>query len=85
MILVSMITGCSTPTNKELASQENHTYVIKIGHAAAKEHFAQSSFEKFNELSHESPSSRNEVSREGMNGFFILYIMNLKTKRQEKL
>ena len=50
MILVLIITGCSTPTNKEVAGQENHTYVIKIGHAAAKEHFAQSSFEKFKEL-----------------------------------
>ena len=38
-------------------------------------------FAEFNELSQKSPSSRNEVSREGMNGFFILYIMNLKTKK----
>ena len=50
MILVLIITGCSTPTNKEVEGQENQTYVIKIGHAAAKEHFAQSSFEKFKEL-----------------------------------
>ena len=35
----------------------------------------------FNELSQKSPSSRNEVSREGMNGFFIFYITNLKTKK----
>ena len=50
MILVMIITGCSTPTNKEVAGQKDQTYVIKIGHAAAKEHFAQSSFEKFKEL-----------------------------------
>lgn len=84
MILVLIITGCSKPTNKEVAGQENQSYVIKIGHAAAKEHFVQGSFEKFNELSQKSPSSRNEVSREGMNGFFILYIMNLKNKKKEK-
>jgi TRAP-type C4-dicarboxylate transport system substrate-binding protein len=50
MILVMMITGCSTPTNNKVEGQEDQTYVIKIGHAAAKEHFAQSSFEKFKEL-----------------------------------
>ena len=50
MILVLMITGCSTPTNNNVEGQEDKTHVIKIGHAAAKEHFAQSSFEKFKEL-----------------------------------
>lgn len=50
MIFVIVVTGCSAPTNKEVAEQENQTYVIKMGHAAAKEHFAQSTFEKFKEL-----------------------------------
>ena len=45
-----MITGCSTPTNNNVEGQKDQTHVIKIGHAAAKEHFAQSSFEKFKEL-----------------------------------
>ena len=34
----------------------------------------------FNELIQKSASSRNEVSF-GMNGFFIFYITNLKTKK----
>lgn len=50
-LLVVLLTACSNTSKEEPAKdQEANGYVIKIGHAAAKEHFAQNSFEKFKEL-----------------------------------
>ena len=48
-LLVVLLTACSSTSEKE-QEQEQNRYIIKIGHAAAKEHFAQNSFEKFKEL-----------------------------------
>jgi tripartite ATP-independent transporter DctP family solute receptor len=50
-MLVVVLAACSekTPT-EEAGASKNETYVIKVGHSAAKEHFAQDSFEKFKEL-----------------------------------
>ena len=46
-----VLAACSKPTSKEEArTNEEKTYVIKAGHAASKDHFAQKSFEKFKEL-----------------------------------
>ena len=51
LMLVVVLVACSDKTSKEKASvSENDTYVIKVGHAAAEEHFGQKSFEKFKEL-----------------------------------
>ncbi len=51
LMLVIVLAACSetTPTEEATVSEKD-TYVIKVGHSAAKEHFAQDSFEKFKEL-----------------------------------
>ena len=51
LLIVSIIlAACSNSTTTEQSNNEEKTYVIKAGHAASKEHFAQKSFEKFKEL-----------------------------------
>ena len=60
LMLVVVLTACSETTPTEEASVgEKDTYVIKVGHAAAKEHFAQNSFEKFKELVEEKSNGQN--------------------------
>ena len=62
LMLVVALVACSTTTPKEEASvSEKDTYVIKVGHAAAKEHFAQKSFEKFKELVEENSNGKIKV------------------------
>ena len=62
LIVVVALVGCSTTTSKEEGSvNKEHTYVIKVGHAAAKEHFAQKSFEKFKELVEANSHGRIKV------------------------
>ena len=50
LILSLILAGCSKPTTIEQSDSEEKIYVIKAGHAASKEHFAQKSFEKFKEI-----------------------------------
>src|ERR1700741_2757441 len=50
LILSMILAACSKPTTVEQRENEEKTYVIKAGHAASKEHFAQKSFEKFKEI-----------------------------------
>ena len=50
LILSLILAGCSKPTTREQSGSDEKIYVIKAGHAASKEHFAQKSFEKFKEI-----------------------------------
>lgn len=66
IILVLMIglLGCSnspSSTKEEQKANVNSSYVIKAGHAAAKEHFAQKTFEKFKELVEKNSNGRIKV------------------------
>lgn len=62
LLLMVVLVACSKTTTKEDASvSKGNTYVIKVGHAAAKEHFAQKSFEKFKELVEENSKGKIKV------------------------
>ena len=51
VVISSCFSSCSnTPSKEDTSVNKENTYVIKVGHAAAKEHLAQKSFEKFKEL-----------------------------------
>ena len=61
MLIASGCFSCLFQNNpkEEVSVSEKDTYVIKVGHAAAKEHFAQKSFEKFKELVEENSNGQN--------------------------
>ncbi|WP_428909483.1 TRAP transporter substrate-binding protein [Niallia sp. Krafla_26] len=61
MVLFSILSACSTPTTSESGEGSHEIFVIKAGHAAAKEHFAQSSFEKFKDLVESRSNGRIKV------------------------
>ena len=62
LLIVSIIlAACSNSTTTEQSNKDEKTYVIKAGHAASKEHFAQKSFEKFKELVESKSKGRIKV------------------------
>jgi tripartite ATP-independent transporter DctP family solute receptor len=62
LLVVLILTACSIPTTKEEAgTNEKETYMIKVGHAASREHFQQKSFEKFKELVEKNSKGRIKV------------------------
>lgn len=51
VLLVCLLAACSDDTqSKEEKTNESDTYVIKVGHAAAVDHFGQNTFEKFKDI-----------------------------------
>ncbi len=51
LAFVMILAACSQSSSKESKGESGEkTFLIVVGHAAAKEHFAQKSFEKFKEL-----------------------------------
>lgn len=51
VLLFSLLTACTDePQSKEEKTDESDTYVIKAGHAAAIDHFGQTTFEKFRDI-----------------------------------
>ena len=62
MLLMLVLVACSKTTSKEEVNvNKENTYVIKAGHAASKDHFAQKSFEKFKELVEKNSNGRIKV------------------------
>ena len=62
LIAVVALVACSQNNSKEEVSvNEKDTYVIKVGHAASKEHFGQKSFEKFKELVEKNSNGQIQV------------------------
>ena len=61
LVLMSLVSACSTPSTKDGGEGRSETFVIKAGHAAAKEHFAQRSFENFKELVESRSNGRVKV------------------------
>lgn len=60
LLLFTALVACSKSNPRDNTSKE-HTYVIKIGHAAAKAHLAQKSFEKFKEIVEKNSQGRIKV------------------------
>ena len=62
ILLTIVLVACSKTTSKEeMNANKENTYVIKAGHAASKDHFAQKSFEKFKELVEKNSNGRIKV------------------------
>ncbi len=62
IVLVVVLVSCSnTPSKDDTSANKENTYVIKMGHAASKEHLAQKSFEKFKELVEKNSNGKIKV------------------------
>ncbi|KAA9031601.1 DctP family TRAP transporter solute-binding subunit [Niallia endozanthoxylica] len=62
MVFAAVLTACGqSSSNKNQDESKKDTYVIVAGHAAAKDHFAQKSFEKFKELVEKNSNGRIKV------------------------
>ena len=60
--LLVLLAACGDESEADAnSSSEGGTYVIKAGHAASEDHFAQGSFEKFKELVEENSDGKIKV------------------------
>ena len=62
LLLVLVLAACSKPSSKEEAgTSKEETFLIKVGHAASEDHFAQASFEHFKELVEKNSNGKIKV------------------------
>lgn len=60
-VLVSLLAACTNSQSEEANGAGENAYVIKIGHAAAINHFGQKSFERFQEIVETNSNGKIEV------------------------